>query len=175
MLRPNATRLPVYRYLCPRRRRFPTCTELPGVFYSQYRAPYPIFNHMPVLDLSYFGHFWLWRSKLILVFLAGLGWFATVFAGFLLASGRQSAWAPFHNLGGPKMKWLPAQTSGLWFPKGVTQPGPRFTRVLPIFRQSHFTHFLPILPVTRRISVYPGKTQMGITRVRPIWVTTILG
>jgi hypothetical protein len=26
---------------------------------------------------------------------------------------------------------------------------------IPIFSQSNFTHFLPTLPVTRRISVYP--------------------
>ena len=57
-----------------------------------------------------------------------------------------------------------AQTSGLWFPKGVTQPGHRFTWVLPIFSQFHFTHFLPILPGTR----YPPGLRLPA--VKPKWV-----
>jgi hypothetical protein len=48
--------------------------------------------------------------------------------------------------------------------QGVTQAGPRFTRVLPVFSQYHFTHFLKILPVTRRISVpyTRSNTQMDV-------------
>jgi hypothetical protein len=41
----------------------------------------------------------------------------------------------------------------------------------PIFSQPRFTHFLPILPVTRRISVHPngyytGKAHLGSCHLR---------
>ena len=61
--------------------------------------------------------------------------------------------------------------------RSPTNQGPalRFTRVFPILSQSYITHFLPILPATRRISIYPwqkpngyyaGKAHLGIWHPR---------
>jgi hypothetical protein len=93
---------------------------------------------------------------------------------------KWTEWGPEGCALNETFNWPKAQTSGLWFPKGVTQPGLRFTRVLPILTNPILSISYPPHPLPAGSQFTRGKTQMWPNgcytgTVRPIVVTTILG